>query len=123
MSKNEAMERLSGLTIGDWVNIASPHKVTGIQISDGVLCVQTDYTDTYYSIENYEPVPLTYEILNKHFPDTRHDVYWWSSIDREGETELKIDLGDDKRIELSIRYVHELQHALRLAGVRKEVVL
>lgn len=123
MSKNEAMERLSGLTIGDWVNIASPHKVTGIQMSDGVLCVQTDYTDTYYSIENYEPVPLTYEILNKHFPDTRHDVYWWSSIDREGETELKIDLGDDKRIELSIRYVHELQHALRLAGVRKEVVL
>ena len=123
MSKNEAMERLSGLTIGDWVNIASPHKVTGIQMSDGVLCVQTDYTDTYYSIENYEPVPLTCEILNKHFPDTRHDVYWWGSIDREGETELKIDLGDDKRIELSVRYVHELQHALRLAGVRKEVVL
>lgn len=123
MSKNEAMERLSGLMIGDWVNIASPHKVTGIQVSDGVLCVQTDYTDTYYSIENYEPVPLTYEILNKHFPDTRHDVYWWSSIGREGEIELKIDLGDDKRIELNIRYVHELQHALRLAGIRKEVVL
>jgi hypothetical protein len=37
--------------------------------------------------------------------------------------ELRIHNGPDTALCLQIRYIHELQHALRLCGIEKEIVL
>ena len=134
------------LMIGDWVSIDNkPHKVTGIQICDGIMCVQTDYTDTYYSIENYAPITITPDILEKNgFSELMlHDE--WSQIFRAYHDDLFIEVGIYEPMFINIGYVdkdgeettlsniikihgenfyfHELQHALRLCGVDKEIVL
>lgn len=110
------------------------------------MCVQTDYTDTYYSIENYEPIPLTAEILEKNgFSELmEHDE--WSRIFRAYHDDLFIEVGIYEPMFINIGYVdkegeeqplsdivkvhgenffvHELQHALRLCGINdKEIVL
>ena len=141
------------LMIGDWVSINNkPHKVTGIQICDGIMCVQTDYTDTYYSIENYEPIPLTAEILEKNgfyfgYTSRQEDAASligcscekaWTYDEGGGSIQVTFpnecdgglivldDQDFDKNLEFVFAnqiYVHELQHALRLCGIDKEITL
>lgn len=131
--------KLTDIQLGDYLNIAKPHKVTGIQTSDGVLCIQTDKTDTYYSVENYEPVPLTAKIIESNgigwdefhqthranFDGERIELYSGKGVlRRENKVwSLFIETNSRKVVLDEIRYVHELQHALRLAGLGKEVTL
>lgn len=117
------------LMIGDWVvydgdvEYTNPIKVEGIDIATGAL-VTSDREDV--GIDNIQPIPLTSDILNKNFPDTRDDVFWcWD--DRKSQEEIWYEVRIEKNYEtvfmLDIRYVHELQHALRLCGIEKEIEL
>lgn len=115
------------LMVGDLVSIDNKlHKVTGIQICDGIMCVQTDYTDTYYSIENYEPIPLSAAILKKigfvkglwgtyRLPNTTFAV----DIDAYGLMFLRFS---NCQI-CEIKSVSHLQHLMRDLGINKEIVL
>lgn len=120
------------LMIGDWVSINNkPHKVTGIQICDGIMCVQTDYTDTYYSIENYEPIPLTAEILMKNNFEKHYDDDIIIYTHPQGiiiEMDINYKLFDDGHffvmgIQQRFYFVHELQRALKLLKINKDIVL
>lgn len=131
--------KLTDIQLGDYLNIAKPHKVTGIQTSDGVLCIQTDKTDTYYSVENYEPVQLTAKIIENsgvewsEFHQThrlnldgiRMEFYSGKGVlRRENKVwSVFIETNSRKVVLDEHRYVHELQHALRMAGVEMEVRL
>ena len=120
------------LMIGDWVRIKDgyPFKmedVSGTSLfrrwtSDGETMIP-------YGWNEIEPIPLTWEILEKngftrfgtgyilkgeHFgldnpssPNNYLDNYW-----------LRISIKA-----VNIKYVHELQHALRLCGIEKEIEL
>ena len=89
--------------------------------------------DTYYCEREYElePVPLTPEILEKngwikdghedHFGDSYNynNSEIWGWIDEDG-----MDIGfQGENTCISVKYVHQLQHALRLCGINKEIEL
>ena len=73
----------------------------------------------------YLPMPLSGDLLNTNFPDVSDGVFWcWddrkSADGNEDWFEVRIEKGDDEA-RVSIRYVHELQHLLRLFGIEKKV--
>lgn len=86
-----------------------------------------------------EPIPITSEILEKNgfkgemyaFLDISPNLYleyyyhehrlreWWTGIDEwNNDAEVK-----EIVFKCQCHYVHELQHALRLCGIEKEIVL
>ena len=85
---------------------------------------------TYVPIKCIEPIQLTTEILEKNgFVKDDNMYYWiWSVIDDcmsyDKETsKVRIFSVSGLTFVKILQYVHELQHALRLFGIKKEIVL
>ena len=122
----ETKLKAKDLMIWDWVSIDNkPHKVTGIQICDGIMCVQTDYTDTYYSIENYAPIHITADVLEKNgFLKSLWEIYRLPktdfSIEQTGGLFI-LRISNERLCE--VKSVSHLQHLLRDFNVDKEIVL
>ena len=117
--------KVEELTVGDWVYDGnSIAQVTGITC-DGII--ETTHNQSS-NIEIIWPIPLSAEILEKNGFTKKLDAdrlhYWFILID--GHTKFSILyarsvfqwLGP-----LDFKYVHELQHALKLCGIEKEIVL
>ena len=110
------------LMIGDWVMIKDyPMKAMPKQMSP-----------EYYtrSLVEIEPIPLTKEILEKN--GFEGNVYLWIDAGDEKtlvyypfEHRLTLEYGDKLEILFKCHCfsVHELQHALKLCGIEKEIVL
>lgn len=111
--------------IGDWVQIQYRDKmvkVTGIY--DGKI-----YTNAIGPLmeDEFAPIPLTPEILEKNgmilslcgafFPEDEHYVL---EISVDGGRIFWTINGYEYDI-MCLRFVHELQHALRLCGITKEI--
>ena len=106
------------LMIGDWVIGYS-----GEPFEIGIIDPDFLYWD------EIQPIPLTKDILEKND--------WKRLTSPEGEDVFVLDLGTtvlwwfvkDKELvliggsHLKIEYVHQLQHALRLCGIEKEIML
>lgn len=115
------------LMIGDWVQIQYRDKrVKVTDIYDGKI-----YTTAISPLmeDEFAPIPLIPEILEKnglaldrmgnYFPeDKRYDL---EISEIEGDIYWTVCWGDYGVLRL--RYVHELQHALRLCGIEKEIAL
>lgn len=118
------------LMIGDWVNI------------QGENCYVT--LATLYTLQftgkpnNIRPIPLTTEILEKNGFTSTEDQYNHKKHFLLGKNEYNCDVyWDGLSILLveadyepttyayvcEVNYVHELQHALKLCGIKKEIVL
>lgn len=101
------------LMIGDWVLFATRQtKINGI--AAGGFSVNLEH-EGWQHISAIEPISLTAEILEKNFPDPEI-VCWYPD-----NNTYRIIIGDD--IALNIKYIHKLQHALRLFGIEKEIEL
>lgn len=113
------------LMIGDWVFAYGHPRQVEIVYNERIQanCIEL-------SEDNFEPIPLTAEILEKNG--------WRSRMNGSGEFYLKKPLIDAAIVTktimgfqmnhgpfsgLSIHYVHELQNALRLCGIEKEIEL
>lgn len=112
------------LMIGDWVRCQyTPFQVEGIEHRNKRYTVTGDGFNT--NVAGVHPIPLTAEILNANFPDVRNGVFWcwndYKSTEQEIWFEIRIEKDTDESLIRNIRYVHELQHALRLCGIKKEV--
>lgn len=127
------------LMIGDWVMLTDPinngEKVQVKEIhGDGYITVVGGIT------KMYEPIPLTVEILEKNgfiikkkwaqlgnFGNS--PLIMWHFVDdpilRNYNTELEIHQNDTGKVHVRIpcKYVHELQRALRLCHINKEITL
>ena len=138
------------LMIGDWVLLWNkPQRVNYIILDDGER-IGTDKQYLAQIVEAFEPIPLTAEILEKiglrkitldgekgskqdYYIDTHIVGYYnMDALTRVHASPIVYDIKqkwlfvDDKqvcRIELMCPYVHTLQHALRLCGIDKEIVL
>ena len=82
----------------------------------------------FWEVQDWiEPIPLTAEILNANFPDVRYGVFWvwndYKSTEQEIWFEIRIEIDTDESLIRNIRYVHELQHILRLCGIENEIKL
>ena len=131
--------RADELMIGDWVLLAGvPVKIWSINLYEGddpmgghhyvISAPQLAYTNSWVDILN--PIPLTAEILEKHAekgPDGIGYTFGRSNenslnILTDSRGEFRIMEGDWEYYGLRLTYVHELQHALRLCGIEKEII-
>jgi hypothetical protein len=134
--------RIENLSVGDWVQdkIGSIAQIIGIENwSDGyVLNVRINGIDVgCVSANAIEPIPLTQEILEVNGCEQLED---WNNPTRlsyaaddyyaigwMGKNTWKIGIHNDNIDDLviidKVRYVHELQHALRLAKSQREIIL
>lgn len=119
--------KLEELMLNDWVLYnGNPCKVA--RISER-LFLEKDGKVFYAPIEKISPLPLTKEILEKngvedfdcsfHFPE---DDCLWLEMNWE-EDGLKWTVNCNEYDILPLDYVHELQHALRLCGIDKDIIL
>ena len=132
------------LMIGDWVLIDAPDRYAG---AHGTICsLMHHHSDdgAYFYVfvqdkgvllrevfnEDLRPIPLTKDILEKnglntkdlptHFKeDENFDLELW--INDAGAICWSINVAE--YVVLQLQFVHELQHALRLCGIDKEIVL
>lgn len=122
------------LMIGDWVmiNPISYYQVEQIRVEFGELRIYLKGTEVFATENEIMPIPLTPEILEKNGFDGvsvynwSDDIYLVSLYHWDiGKWEVVIyNLDRDQFIiRLYITYVHQLQHALRLCGINKEIVL
>lgn len=131
------------LMIDDWVfntHNNKPEQVQEVLTGNDIdYAVMLDYRDIYNE-DDIEPIPLTTEILEKNGLEKRCSdelvLFDNSKIDTTGEyiiiryfvntqrVWLCKGIGvDENEIRINCQYVHELQHALRLANINKEIVL
>lgn len=115
------------LMIGDWAYIKDYPIIA--------RAMQVKKEHFVRSLVEFEPIPLTTEILDKNgfgFVDTSNEYYssvwtgWWIL---EG---LELGCCDNSKFpvffniadtNVKVNYVHELQHALKICGIKKEIVL
>lgn len=143
--------KISDLSVGDWVMVnEKPRKIrTLTDVWDGKSEVLVGYVVMVYSngynvvhykpIEKVKPISITAEILeanglfrhefdannpklvvlSNHFmlARTYTDADWWRVLIYDEEMPSR-ELFNGR-----VYYVHQLQHALRLAGVDKEINL
>jgi hypothetical protein len=125
------------LMVDDWVcteNDSTPRQIDWIRSGEVGLFWGQTVTPPYL-----EPIPLTAEILEKNgFPldveETNHPLYkgteikeYTISMPPNGYREHLIWIGEYYIMfdapKVRIDYVHQFQHALRLCGIDKEIVL
>lgn len=125
--------RADQLMIGDWVQ----HQegaciVTGI-VGDGIY-FKDSISRGAISFDRIEPIPLTKEILEKNGFNLT-DVKEFARLDfPEGKFVMRAmydkDSGKQKgwgffafNVLSIVDYVHELQHALKICGIDKQIIL
>lgn len=127
---------ITDLSIGDWVNIdGEPRKINSINGISGI--VSFNGLGNYHGTGVIEPIPITTEFLEKNGCEQLKD---WNNPTRlsyaaedyyvtgwMGKESWNCGVHNDNIDELVIiakaKYVHELQHALRLAGNTREIDL
>lgn len=126
------------LMIGDKLKTVFSQKIVEVkEIKQN--CIYTEGNG--YGYNEIEPIPLTPEILEKNGftkftpPPGIHAICY--SLDNKKEKYnltianynkykrllLNVDSEDSECFNIKCDYVHELQHALRLCGIKKEIVL
>lgn len=121
------------LMIGDWVHYRGTNiQVTSLYNKGGSNEIGwSDKESVWVNGRTVEPIPLTPEILEKnrfiHYTVT--DFYMWKEessepihLDNYNENGWMLRINCDN-IPCECKYVHQLQHALRLCGINKEIVL
>ena len=102
--------------VGDWIH--NNYTNDNYQLWPSFFSQATNFgkrMDVTLKDCNCEPVPLTDEILKKNGFEVK--------VGPSGKYQLTIE-GVNCRVDFNIiEYVHELQHALRLCGIDKEIKL
>lgn len=126
--------KATDLMIGDWVvyngdvEYTDPIRIEGMDIATDML-ITSDREDVGF--DGVEPIPLTTEILKKNgfVKDEKDDnMYYWNwgviddciSYDKE-TSKVRIFYVSGLAFVKIVLYVHELQHALRLCEIQKEI--
>lgn len=117
------------LMIGDWVCFdgdtehTNPVQIDGISTEEA--CVDGDWFDVW------EPIPLTKEILEKNGWEDIDGGRGLFKEDKDYLLELSVftdgkvwrTINGAEYIIFEIKWVHQLQHAIKLVGIEKEIVL
>ena len=122
------------LMLGDWVQQTDPiHNGEPMQVKELRIIHCQDGNDIYLvcdetadvSEELVAPIPHTTEIISGIYRCPNMTIQWDDRLTEEsGEYwyELSINDGTGISLTLQLRYVHELQHAMRLCGIDNEVI-
>lgn len=128
--------KIEQLSVGDWVAYkGNPVNIWVLGVTPYGFAMEVlshDQTRKFtIRLEDAEPIPLTPEILEKNGFRKNGEYNEWNigewnerpfigiSLDRQS---MRVKhLGSDIFVENKVVCVHQLQHALRLAGVEKEI--
>lgn len=97
----------------------TPSKVVGIPNEYRIAVITPGGAYMELSIDDFLPILITQEILEKNFPNPM-PVCWYPDRDT---FRLIIFTGDNGDVAFNFTFVHELQNALRLLKIEKEIVL
>ena len=132
--------RAEELMVGDWVQV--PTLIDNLEHYDA-WCKVKQLRDNDLDVVGFKelrydeivPIPLTTVILEKNgLCKDNHGLLYGEYFDEDSNKDLEITV-DDKTGEIwwsynwdeyriiRLRYVHELQNALRLCRIEKEIVL
>ena len=120
------------LSIGNWVRYDFPEigkrniQVNSIDEEDNHIGAGGVGASAWSDVSEFEPIPLTPEILEKNGFEENCGRWYNSEALMEFEPYKDSWFRTINCGEYSvyfIKYVHQLQNALRLAGVGKEIVL
>jgi len=103
-----------------------------IQNSNGAIFRMTEAIFTRYLNDNlfgiiFKPIELTDEILEINFPDT--DILSWWATGKDGYYHIEIEQDDfddnlgGTEVIIKLKYVHELQHLLKICNIDKDIEL
>lgn len=125
------------LMIGNWVknDLGEIQQVVEIHDDEKIMLAYNDF----YSADELEPIPLTAEILEKNkMREFEHRnpgqggnliKKWWHkdgsyyvSLYRVGD-KCTYTVGNSITRVCGIKYIHQLQHVLRLCGIEHEITL
>lgn len=132
--------KISELSVGDWVRWKVYDKTYDLQVSgvtDRRIYGLHDGIEYSMLLTQICAIPITAEILEKNGLVKNGEYNEWStgnwddipfigiSLSRQSMRikNLGTDIFTDIFIENKVVYIHQLQHALRLAGVDKEINL
>lgn len=142
--------KISELSIGDWVmftpdkNIyvakprftSAPAKITGTYCGGEVILeIECHREFMAIPLSCIEPIPISPEILEKNgleYEDDENDAVIFLCCDMfwarlcVGDTFWQVGIHNEDRLDAvvcDVKHTHQLQHALRLAGVKKEIEL
>ena len=128
--------KVSDLSVGDWVRVINQFnaQIDGYHSVSGSLSLKTRQGNlVHYRLEDIHPIPITAEILEKNGFVKNGEYNVWSIGNLKDIPFIGISLsrpsmrvkglGTDVFLDNKVVYVHQLQHALRLAGVDKEINL
>ena len=77
----------------------------------------------YLRLVECNPIPLTAEILERNRIRYQYGMPWYQGgADGVFEFRYRSDDGSTQ-VQVPVRYVHELQHAIRLCGIEKEITI
>lgn len=121
------------LMFGDFIKLPDGANAKVISIAQDGVYFEDSQSEGVASFDNLSPIPLTPEILEKNgfVKSERYEV--WKIIQDDYEMRITpwrfavifLEDGADKE-EFSIprpNFIHELQHALRLCGIEKEITI
>lgn len=141
MKANEL--KVADLMVGDWVICYHPSRLKSFEkVSVGLLHTMQEQEYGHIKEDSplfriVEPIPLTPEILEKNDILYEKQSYYYVIEDDkdlectyyiqqvlQGDWVLGVDIGAyDCSVFARVKYVHQLQHALRLCGINKEIEL
>lgn len=115
------------IQIEDWLYYkgqfnAFPFKVESITKKKvGYHAEPNEYHMHYLRLSECKPIPLTPEILEKNGFYENQDRWWWKDFYITLASTKALTLVCNRTIQFD--YVHQLQHALRICGIEKEIEL
>lgn len=142
-TRTMATLKISDLSVGDWVQVLlrkcdydkpDSFKAKVLTVVNNSVGVGYDNSGIVMSafVEDLQPIPITAEILEKNGFERStsqfivyHTDKVWISYDKPSETwSVTMYINDfTSNLHANILHIHQLQHALRLAGVEKEINL
>lgn len=131
-TRTMAILKISDLPVGDWVMVEWPDgerwrgRLTRLSVTGGVeVCCAND-KHVRCSSDFISSIPITAEILEKNGFEENCERWYNSNLLMEFEQYKDgwcRTINDGEYSVYFIKYVHQLQHVLRLAGVEKEINL
>lgn len=112
--------KATDLMVGDWVQHGE-RVCKVVSVAGGGIYFEDLISEGVETFDRISPIPLTPEILEKNFPNPTDGLSWFPE---EGGFNCHTYVPNCEINAFGLfKYVHELQHALRLCGIEKEIVL
>ena len=117
------------LMVGDWVSLLGTqyYKVKEIKYEYRVYKIFLQETYSYALEDEIVPIPLTPEILEKNGWEKTPTGYVFYTDGKRYDNSLWYIFGSNTFVvntaEFQIKFIHQLQHALKLCGIDKEIEL